>query len=80
MANADRAAWSAAFVEALLKLRPHLSARFASTIADNQYSATVDPQTAARAYHGRQLDQIAANNRGPLPAEGDHAQGRSGNG
>jgi hypothetical protein len=67
MTTLSRAQWCAAFVEALRKLRPHLSVSFAETIADIHYSVTtpLDPQLEAQVYHSRQLDQIAAGNRRP---------------
>ena len=66
--SVGRAEWCAEFVAALRKLRPHLSERFAATIADIHYSAMtpLDPQAEAQAYHGRQLDQIAASTSGPV--------------
>ena len=62
MTTLGRAAWCAAFVEALRKLRPQLSERVAETIADIHYSTTtpLDPHVEAQVYHGRQLDQMAA--------------------
>ena len=48
------------FVEALRKLRPHLSQRSAWTLALTEYKPDVDPATAARDYHKRMQPEPAA--------------------
>jgi hypothetical protein len=56
---AERAAWHAAFISIVQRLRPHLSDRFAATLANIQYREGIDPVAAAEAYHLRQLDQVS---------------------
>jgi hypothetical protein len=56
----DRAAWRTEFITELHLLRPHLSDRFCSMLADIHYAEGKDPAAAAQAYHRLQLDQLAA--------------------
>ncbi len=67
MSNPTRAAWCAEFAQALRQLRPHLSEKFAETIADVHYSTmtTLDPRTEAQGYHSRQVDHVAARSSRP---------------
>jgi len=45
--------WLSQFSDELIKLRPHLSERFARTLALSAYS-TEHPRVAARQYHAQQ--------------------------
>jgi hypothetical protein len=54
----DRATWIAAFIEELIRLRPHLkpqqsTSRVLQTMAGQAYSPAVNPVTAARDVHKR---------------------------
>ena len=41
------------FIEALQRLRPHVSLRLANTIGRAEYQPDADPKKAAAAYHAR---------------------------
>jgi hypothetical protein len=52
--------WMSDFMDELMKLRPHLSLKFATTLALQHYSPKARPRVAAREYHAGQLNQTAA--------------------
>lgn len=47
----DKTTWVALFAAVLIELRPHLSARMAHDIGEQEFNPNSDPRATARAYH-----------------------------